>query len=49
MIPTRRSADQTLAGVAGFPSAWQPSSVDNVANVCDTPVLVVVLNQSGRE
>ena len=47
-IPTRRSADQTSVGVAGFPSAWQPSLVDNVANVCDMPALAVVLNQSGR-
>ena len=48
MIPTRRSVDRTSAGVAGFPSAWQPSLVDNVTNVCDTPALAVVLNQSGR-
>ena len=33
MIPTRRSADRTSVGVVGFPSAWQPSLVDNVANV----------------
>ena len=48
MIPTRRSADQTSAGVASFPSIWQPSLVDNITNVCDTPALAVVLNQSGR-
>ena len=32
VIPTRRSMDQTSVGVAGFPSTWQPSSVDSVAN-----------------
>ena len=40
VIPTRRSADRTSAGVADFPSAWQPSLVDNVANV-QIPVHVV--------
>ena len=40
MIPTRRSADRTSAGVAGFPSAWQPSLLHNVANV-QIPVHVV--------
>ena len=40
MIPTRRSADRTSAGVAGFPSTWQPSLVDNIADV-QIPVHVV--------
>ena len=48
VIPTRRSADQTSVGVACFLSSWQPSLVDNVANVWDTPAPAVALNQSGR-
>ena len=47
MIPTRRSADQTSAEVAGFPFAWQPLLVGNVANDCDTPAEAVVLSHSG--
>ena len=47
VIPTRRSADQTSAEVAGFPFAWQPLLVGNVANDCDTPAEAVVLSHSG--
>ena len=47
-MPNRRSVDQTSMDVTGFPSAWQPSRVGNVANVYDTPALAVALNQYGR-
>ena len=36
-----------VSGSALLSSAWQSSLVDNVANVCDMPVLVVSLNQCG--
>ena len=36
MIPTRRSMDQTTAGAAGFPSAWQSSAVGNTCSSCCT-------------
>lgn len=48
-IPTQRSVDQRSERLISFPSAWQSSLVDNVANVYDMPALTVSLNQCGHE